>query len=152
MTRKFCTRWEFLPPPIAEGQGFARARESNTRQKFCSILVSPQFPATPLIALLWEGKLHLDLERAMSPSMPSIAGPGTKNVRADSGQRQTLQTQASFQILFLGCCFLFLEHMSMHVARVDKSGYCTCLFACWRSMAESELLCLNCFQDSFGFA
>jgi hypothetical protein len=52
-----------------------------------------------LIALLlWEGKPHLDLERVVSPSMSSDCRPETQNVRADSGQRQTLRTQTSFQM------------------------------------------------------
>ena len=130
MTRKFCTRWEFLPPPIAEKQGFARAAgESNTRQKFCSILVSPQFPATPLIALLWEGKLHLDLERVMSPSMSSDCRPGTPKCQSRFGSTSNPSNSSELPNPVLGLLLLALEHMSMHVARVgvDKSRY---VFVC----------------------
>jgi hypothetical protein len=70
-----------------------RARQIPAKS-FCSIPVSPQFPATPLIPLLWEGKLHLDLERLLSPSMAWDCRPATQMSEQGSGQRQTLQTDA----------------------------------------------------------
>lgn len=107
MTRKFCAGREFLPPPIAEGQeGFARAlRRSQVPAKrsvpFSCVACRHNSRQHRLIALLWEGKPHLDLERVMSPSMSSDCRPETQNVRADSGQRQTLRTQTSFQMSVL---------------------------------------------------
>jgi hypothetical protein len=87
-----------------------------------------------LIALLlWEGKPHLDLERVMSPSMSSDCRPETRNVRAVSGQRQTLRNQTWFQIpppppppcSWVACCFL--SSVGTYVRVLNREAIRVCL-------------------------
>jgi hypothetical protein len=114
----------FLPAPIAGagGQGFRACARVKYPPK---VLFHPRVPTIPgsTINRLALGGQTPSRFGARHVSFHACPRHGTQNVIADSGQRQTLQTQAkrASKILPLGCCFL--EHMSMHVARVDKSRY-----------------------------
>lgn len=112
----------FLPAPIAGGQGFRACARVKYPPK---VLFHPRVPTIPgsTINLLALGGRTPSRFGARHVSFHVRIAMEPKIVIADSGQRQTLQTQAkrASKILPLGCCFL--EHMSMHVARVDKSRY-----------------------------
>lgn len=129
-----------------------RARQMPAKS-FCSIPVSPQFPATPLIPLLWESKPHLDLERLLSPfhglglqaglQQPKCQSTVRVNVKPFKLKRGSLPVPSP--CLVLGFPVLGTD---VHVARVDKSNSCLCLLARSRSMAAANY---SSVANSFGF-
>ena len=100
-------------------------------KSFCSIPLSPQFPATPLTSLLWEGKLHLGLERLLSPSMAWDCKLATQMSEQGSGQVSVKPFKLKRGSLPSPCLVLGFPVLGtdVHVARVDKSSSCPCLFA-----------------------
>ena len=156
MTRKFCTRWEFLPPPIALGQGFARARgrvKYPTKVLFHSRV--PTIPGNTINRLALGGQTPSRFgARDVSFHVLGLhCRPGTPKCQSRFGSTSNPSNSSELPNPVLGLLLLALEHMSMHVARVgvDKSRY---VFVCMLKVYGSRDWTMYelCFQDSFGFA
>ena len=153
MTRKFCTRWEFLPPPIAEGQGFARARgrvKYPPKVLFHSRV--PTIPGNTINRLALGGQtpsrfgardvsFHVLGLQAWNPKMSEQIRVNVKPFKLKRASKSCPWVAASCIGTYVhACCPCWCWQEQIR-----------CLFACWRSMAAESELCMNCFQDSIGF-
>lgn len=118
-------------------------RSQIPAKSFCSVPMSPQFPATPLIPCFGRANSISIWNACCLLPWPGIAGLQHKcqsrvqvNVKPFKLKRGSLLLPSP--CLVLGFPVLGTD---VHVASVDKSNSCPCLFACSRSMAATLVVC-----------